>query len=283
MTSSSSLRRDCPCATSRARRPQRRRRLTDLTTPALDHLCGRSQRLLADARQGRAPGARQPAIGSGLASASLEEQRRCHHCSLPCNSGTRDGHLVHPRLTPPFAPQPSVGESRRCAPALDDTQSCRPAPNSRLLSASAWRAWKCGGSWLGELHRDHDREEARDGRHAEPGSAGGGRLQPAGISSQRCATRAANTGSRAGRGALRQGSAAQPASLLVIEQVERGRWCARSGAWALPGCRRCRAPHIMDACAERIRSFCSPVSRSVWFGKSSSAVSARPSRSSRCA
>jgi hypothetical protein len=35
-----------------------------------------------------------------------------------------------------------------------------------------------------EVHRDHDPEEARDGRHAEHGAAGGGRVKRAGISSQ---------------------------------------------------------------------------------------------------
>ena len=40
-------------------------------------------------RNGRAPGARAPVIGSGLASASLEEQRRCHHCPLPCDRALR--------------------------------------------------------------------------------------------------------------------------------------------------------------------------------------------------
>jgi hypothetical protein len=60
-----------------------------------------------DGRSGRAPGARQPAIGSGLASASREEQRRCHHCSLPCNAAAapRLSLLVHGGSEPQVAPR----------------------------------------------------------------------------------------------------------------------------------------------------------------------------------
>jgi hypothetical protein len=101
----------------------------------------------AYARPGRAPGARQPAIGSGLASASLEEQRRCHHCSLPCDSTVAPASAAVDRALP-LPPARSSPATRSPSSAIRETERSLPVArpvlafvrSHSLEPAGRWRS-----------------------------------------------------------------------------------------------------------------------------------------------